>query len=455
MSGVSVTRRFAQHIAQSEPGNDQRAIANARAGVLDFLAAAFAGADDSGAGALWTAIDAEGGSPAVSVIGKERRAGVLDAALVNGYIGHALDNDDTLGTLRGHPSTVVLPALFAIAEARRASARQLLEAYVVGVEAAGKAGQAIGHLHYELGFHNTATLGTIGAAAAAAFLLKLDAAAVANAVGLAATQSGGLRSQFGSRGKPLHAGVAARAGLLAALLAEAGFEGSPDALDGPNGFLQAFGGGASDPETALKSWGSPWQIVSPGLKFKAYPCCSATHSTADVLLQWHAQYGLAAERIESVTISFPPGGDAALVVKEPKTGYDGRFSIEYVVAASLADGKLGIDTFAAAPIRPDIARLLQRVERRIDATAVPVSVDPAARFTDIELRTTDGTVLSHRATSSSGSGDLRTKFADAAGGDDRLAFIPDWIDSMETAQDLARLTGSFRQVGRPAKVGTT
>lgn len=451
MSGISVTRWFAQQIAESRPGNDEQAIAAARAGVLDFLAAAFAGADDSGAAALWEAVDAEGEAPSASVIGKQRRSGVLTAALVNGYIGHALDYDDTLGTLRGHPSTVVLPALFAIAESRQASARQLLEAYVVGVEAAGKAGQAIGHLHYELGFHNTATVGTIGAAAAAAFLLRLDEAATARAVGLAATQSSGLRSQFGSQGKPLHAGIAARAGLLAAKLAEAGFGGSLDALDGPNGFFRAFGGGASAPEAALQNWGSPWQIVAPGIKFKQYPCCSATHSTADVILQWVSQHDLSPERIASVTIRFPPGGDAALVVKEPNNGYDGRFSIEYVVAAGLVDGRLGVDTFAEAPIRPDIARLMQRVKRRYDETAIPVSVNPAARFTHIELTTADGTVLTHRATSSNGSGDLRAKFADATRHADGLRHIPDLIDAMTTAEDLARLTDSFRQVGFAAK----
>ena len=207
---TGVTRRLAAAIAQASPSRDADAIAAARRGILDFLAAAFAGASDSGYQKLLS-VSANDSRGKASVIGSSARASAQQAALLNGYAGHALDYDDVHSSVRGHPATVLLPALFALAQTRGSSALDLLDSYVVGVETMARLGLALGSRHYEQGFHNTATLGALGAAAAASYLLKLDAGAIENALGLAATQSAGLRLQFGSEAKPLHAGLAARA----------------------------------------------------------------------------------------------------------------------------------------------------------------------------------------------------------------------------------------------------
>lgn len=227
---ASLTARYAGLVAGSQPSPE--AIAAGRDGLLDFLACAFASANDPGTLKLWRTLAPAGGTGSVSLIGRAERTDAYTAALLNGYGGHALDYDDVHPSVRGHPGTVILPALLAAAEESLATAEAFLAAYVVGVEAMARLGLALGTRHYEAGFHATATLGTVGAAAAVAHLQQFDAGRTATALGIAATQSFGLRLQFGSEVKPLHAGLAARAGLLAARLAETDLSGAPGFLDG-------------------------------------------------------------------------------------------------------------------------------------------------------------------------------------------------------------------------------
>lgn len=442
---AGITRRLAVVITQASPSGDASAIAAARRGILDFLAAAFAGASDGGYRKLLK-VSAHDSRGEASVIGSAACVSARQAALLNGYAGHALDYDDVHSSVRGHPATVLLPALFALAQTRGSSALDLLDAYVVGVETMARLGLALGSRHYEQGFHNTATLGTLGAAAAASYLLKLDAAAVENALGLAATQSAGLRLQFGSEAKPLHAGLAARAGLFAAELAAAGLQGSPEALDGPVGFFAVFSGGAAQPERVLEAWGAPWQIAVPGLYFKPWACCTATHYAVHAALTLRDTYRLAPDDIGDVTVTFPPGGDTPLSRDLPSTGLEARFSVAYAVAAALTDGSPGIATFADVPVRDDLIALARRVVSRHDETAARASTDPATRFSTVEIVLRNGTVLSHKTDRLYSAEDLHAKFADATGQDERLAFIPAHIDTMRSTADLASLFNVFAQI---------
>ena len=262
-----LTPRFAERIAESCPGAE--AIAAARYGVLDFLAAALGGLDDGGYKKVKAALLPMAGAPVASVFGHPDRVDVQTAALLNGTLGHALDYDDVQAGVRGHPSTVILPALFTAAEREGSTAEAVLAAYAVGVEAMARLGRAMGSRHYETGFHNTATLGPVGAAAALGHLLGFAPEALANALGIAATQAAGLRLQFASEVKPLHAGLAARAGVLAVELARAGLAGNAAFLDGTLGFLAVLGLGGAAPERCVEGWGEPWEILSPGLGFKA------------------------------------------------------------------------------------------------------------------------------------------------------------------------------------------
>ena len=440
-----VTRRLAFAIAGAKPLDDAAALAAARDGVLDFLSASFAGADDAGYRKLLAVIGA-GSRGEAAAIGHPGSVNALDAALLNGYAGHALDYDDVHSSVRGHPSTVVLPVLFALAQTQRSSASELLAAYVVGVETMARLGLALGSRHYEQGFHNTATLGTLGAAGAASFLLKLDAAAIENALGLAATQSSGLRLQFGSEAKPLHAGQAARAGLLAAQLAAGGLQGSPAALDGPTGFFAVFGAGAAQPERVLEGWGAPWQIVTPGLYFKPWPCCTATHYAVHAALTLRQAHRLTPHDIDQVTVTFPPGGDTPLASRAPATGLEGRFSVEYALAAALTDGAAGVATFADVPVRADLAALATRVSRDHDETAPRASTDPATRFSTVAIRLKNGTVLSHKTDRLHSADDLQAKFADAVEHDAAFATLPAVVSTMESADDLALIFQAFAKI---------
>ncbi|WP_342240708.1 MmgE/PrpD family protein [Inquilinus sp. OTU3971] len=442
MGDPSITAEFVRLIRSSAPG--PAAVAAARDGVLDFLACAFGGVSDRAIAPLEAALGGEGGAAIASVIGRHGRVAPLTAALLNGALGHALDYDDVQRSVGGHPSTVILPALFALAEEQGDTAEALLDAYVVGVEAMARIGLALGRQHYEAGFHPTATLGPIGAAAATAFLAGLDDAGTARALSLAATQSAGLRLQFGSDAKPLHAGLAARAGLFATRLALAGFGAAEDAFDGPIGFLAVYGGEGTEPRLAIEGWGEPWQIVSPGLIFKRYACCSASHFAADAALALKAEHAIDPQAVVDATVTFARGGDAALTVRQPRTGLEGRFSVEYVVAAALQDGRLGLDLFADTPVRPELAALSARVERRIDPCAPPVSNDPATRFSTVELRLADGRVLSRRVDRPLPANDLAAKFRDAAGPAPAVAAVPEIVRSMRSRDDLAALFAAFR-----------
>ena len=314
MNAISfpLTYAFAEAIVTSNPTRDIPAMNAARTAIIDFLACAIAGAGDRTTGILAQAVGVEQPGEAI-LIGTSRRTDLLVAAVINAYAGHVLDYDDVHASVRGHPTTVIIPALLALAAERYFSAEQLIASYVVGLEAMARLGLSIGAKHYEKGFHATATLGPLGVAAAIAHLTRSPVDQTAVALGLAATQASGLRLQFGHDAKPYHAGMAARSGLLAARLADAGFGGAPDFLDNPVGFHSAYAFGAANLAALCENWGAPWQIVTPGLTLKAYPCCTASHPVAALGIDLHGE-GLAADAIERITFTYPPGADAALVV---------------------------------------------------------------------------------------------------------------------------------------------
>lgn len=388
---MTLTQTLAALIVGTWPSADARE--KARVGLLDFLAVTLpvtcGDIDDSGQKILrqvYQANDAQ------------------SRALRLGYAGHALDFDDFHPDFRGHPSTVILPALLALsAERQSINAERFLDAYVIGVEAAGHLGLAAGSLHYTLGFHNTATLGTIAAAAACARLVGADEQDTAVILGIAATQAAGLRAQFGSAVKPLHAGLAAQAAVSATLLTQAGFHGQADKV--LDGFFAAYCAGAQQTEKLTVGWGSPWRIVHPGLEFKPWPTCGGTHGAADAaraIRQAWLRRGKSIEalkqEVKRIEVSFPPGGDIAASVRQPTNGIEARFSLEYVIAASLLRETLPLTDFSQGGLDPEIAALAQSVTRHPDITAPPDERDPAARFHQVTIFLHNGETLQQRFT---------------------------------------------------------
>lgn len=309
----------------------------ARHCLLDFLGAALAGSRDPLAAILLAEIVRREDGREAGLIGHPERATRLTAALVNGAAGHALDFDDTHTMMGGHPSVPVLPALLALAEAERTDGRALLTGLVAGVELECRLGLLLGGGHYLAGFHSTGTLGTFGAAAACAHLLGLDEGQWLHALGLAGTQAAGLKSGFGTMAKPLHAGRAASAGLLSALLARGGFTGQPAILEIAQGFAATHASAA--PSVALLDHYAGRFLIRDTL-FKYHAACYLTHAAIEAALQLRQRHGLDPASIGAVEVRVAPTLLGVCNVQEPSTGLEGKFSLRVTAALAL----LGADT---------------------------------------------------------------------------------------------------------------
>ncbi|SQA99489.1 MmgE/PrpD family [Cedecea neteri] len=257
--------------------------------------------------------------------------------------------------------------------------------------------------HYTLGYHNTASLGTLAATAALARFTGATAEQTAMALGIAATQASGLRAQFGSAVKPLHAGLAAERAVRATQLALAGFDGKAEGV--LEAFLQIGSGSEALPEKLLHAWGQPWRIISPGLEFKPFATCAGTHSAAEacreIRRRWQASGRAAADllqSIERITVAFPPGGDIAASVRVPKNGIEARFSLEYAIAGMLIYNDLRMADFAEGDVNAEIMSLAEKVVRIPDDSAPSDAINPALRFHEVTLYLSHGETLRQRRT---------------------------------------------------------
>ncbi len=340
--------------------------AAARAAVQDTIGVALAGAGEPAARIVQRVLAADGGLGPCTVLGAGS-AGPSAAALANGTAAHALDFDDMCWVTLAHPSAPLVAAALAAGESADASGRALLDAYVVGFEVEAALGTVMNPTHYERGWHGTATIGTIGASAAAARVLGLDAETAARALSIAASEASGLKENFGTMVKPLQGGLAARNGVLAALLARDAFTASPRAIDGPQGFLVAMQSAGRDLAAAIDRLGRRWEIVEGGITVKLYPSCAATHPTIDTLLDLRREAEVDPAGVEAVEIDVDPVVPTVLIYDRPATGLEGKFSLPYCAAAALAFGRVGIDTFEPAAMRTAaVERLVPRVTMRAD-----------------------------------------------------------------------------------------
>ena len=377
---MKITQRLAEFVsATPSSAITPDAREQARRAFLDTLGVTLAGSREHASQKVAAMVRDQGGATDAAVFGHNFRAPAAEAALVNGTSAHALDFDDVSVSMTGHPSVPLLPAVLALAEKLGASGPEIVDAFVLGFEAECKLGRLIGAPHYALGWHPTSTFGTMGAAAACARLLRLDAERTQAALGIAASLASGVRQNFGSMTKPLHAGWAARNGVIAATLAGGGFTADAEALEGPGGFLRAASGAAESDPAPLNRLGDPWEIVSPGIGVKLYPCCYFTHTAIDAALQLRPSIGPDLEAIESIGVSLSPGTTMVLRKTLPRTGLEGKFSMEYCVAAALAGGAVALATFSdEAVARPDVTQLMSRVTVTEDRPPANVSVGGTA-----------------------------------------------------------------------------
>jgi 2-methylcitrate dehydratase PrpD len=287
------------------------------------------------------------------------------AALANGTAAHALDFDDVSFRMMGHPSVALVPAILAVGEVLSASGKDCLLSYVAGLEVAAKVGAALGGNSYMLGWHHTSTMGALGATASCGKLLGLDEEQMAYALGISCSLANGLRANFGTMTKPLHAGMAAMNGVMAAQLAARGFTSNPDALYGENGFARAFSDDQEKAEELLSTLGEPYELIEPGLSYKPYPCCRGPQGAIDAALVAREEAlsggGIDAAGIEGVECRVPAWLRSVLTYHEPRTGTEGKFSLEFCVTSALLEGKVGVGQFRdevvlSAPVVETIAR---------------------------------------------------------------------------------------------------
>jgi 2-methylcitrate dehydratase PrpD len=385
---MSLTRELGRFVATVSFANlPERAVATAKLGFTDCAATMIAGAREEAPLLLRRALaPAEG--PATLTFGGEHCA-PAEAAWINGTAGHALDYDDV--ALRGHPSTVLVPAILAEGEARDASGHDMIAAYVAGYEVwAELAGRDPGQ-HHRKGWHPTGIFGAIGAAAACAALRRLDGERAARALALAASQSGGLLANFGTMTKPFHAGRAAYAGLVSARLAELGFTASLDALEHPQGFLAAVSpAGEADRETPPQRLGTAWKIVEEGLGIKKYPACYCTHRPLDAMLDLLARHPLQPSDIERITVSLSDTHALILRNHRPQTGLEAKFSIEFAMAAAVVARHAGLAEYTDAFVRrPEIQQLMQHVRIATNRDYDPL-LPGAARFDQVTVELKGG-----------------------------------------------------------------
>ena len=445
------TQRLAQFVTDTRIDDiPPEALDRARDAITDTIGCAMAGTLEpvGELAAAW--VQHTGARAQAAGWGRSLRSSPAEAAFANGIASHALDFDDSLPSLRGHPSATMVPAALAVAEVSGASGVGVLAAYTVGLEVAGKLGRAVGAGHYFHGWHSTATVGVFSSTAVAARRWNLSAAQLQTAWGIAASQTSGLVRNFGTMTKPFHAGHAARTGVLSAWMAQHGFTANNAILDG-EGFLSTYGRGDGEALAALlDELGNPWEILNPGIYVKRWPCCYCNHRPVGGILQLIEEHAIRADEVEAVEIGFVRGSDDALGGPNPQTGLEGKFSMEYVAAATLLDRKLTLETFTDPMVqRPEARALTAKVRRyRVDDEKLYSS---KIGYTDVAITTKRGR-FSIRAERVSGSPqwpmtapERKEKFMDCASrvlGVRGASTLHDFLERFASLPDVAALTAA-------------
>lgn len=383
---MEVTKRFAEFVVETRldavPAEERRL---AGVAMLDGLGVAMAATVEPPGQMIVEYVRELGGNPQASVIGGGFKTNAAGAAWANGTLAHCLDFDDVGGF--GHPTVVLLPAILAVAEKLGRNGRDAVEAYVTGFEVAANLaqGNTRGGLDQVRGFHSTAVYGHVAAAAASARLLGLDVEQTQRAFGIAASSCAGLLANLGYHVKPLHAGQAGRNGVIAAELAARGWTGAPDIIERPVGWAYGFFGDQFDAEKATAGLGTQWRLPD-SLGIKKYPCCYYVHAAVDALLGIVRDNGVGFEDVASAELEVP----ALLPFFHPRpvTGFQGKFSYEYNLAAALLDHQVVQESFSdAKATSPGMVEALRRarvVERPEKFTS------PTHRPAHVTLRTTAG-----------------------------------------------------------------
>lgn len=356
-----ITEKLARFVAETRAGDIPRpALEIAKQGVTDLVGVTLAGSTSEIAAKMRTFAAAMSGKPEATILAADLSTSAYFAAMVNGTVGHALDYDDGGGF--GHASVVLGPTVLGVGESIGASGANILAAYVIGFEVATRLFSAVGSSHYRQGWHSTATFGSFAAAAAAAWLFGLTADQVRMALGIAGSLAGGLRQNFGTMTKPLHAGNAAANGIMAAQLAHGGYTADVNIIEGPGGFATVFGHPDQvNWEQVSQDLGSFYSITAQDhrrLAFKLYPACGDTHAGIEAALHLRKEHRITPEAIAGIELGVNPRQKLVLVYHRPRTPLEAKFSLEYTVARALVSGEVRLKHFTNEAIDEPVVREL-------------------------------------------------------------------------------------------------
>jgi 2-methylcitrate dehydratase PrpD len=367
IDAVTLTKTLCAHLATARFGDlSEAARHEARRGLLDWIGCALAGSSHSTITTLLGVLQETSGKPTTTVLGRKLKLGLLDAPLANGQMGHVLDYDDThMGGVVLHTSSPVLAALLALAERTSVSGEQFMLAYAIGFEAGVRAGRTAPG-HHKGGWHLTGTLGSLAAGVAAGKLIGLDAQRLTYAMGIAATQAGGMQQNRGTMCKSLHAGKAAANGVLAALLAERGFDSTQEIIEGKRGFARIYSDTA-EPEALTAGLGDRWLIESNG--HKPYACGVVLHPLIDALIAIRNRDRINPAAVGEVVLRVHPLVLSITGVVEPSTGLQSKFSTLHSAAVALIDGAAGTAQYTdARATDPAVAALRRKIKPVADET---------------------------------------------------------------------------------------
>jgi 2-methylcitrate dehydratase PrpD len=371
----TLTKTLCGHLAAARFGDlSAAAINEARRGVLDWIGCALAGSGHKTVTTLLAVLQEISGRPQATVFGRGLKLGLLDAPLANGQMGHVLDYDDThMGGVVLHTSSPVLAALFALAERATVSGADFMLAYAVGFEAGVRSGRTAPG-HHKGGWHLTGTLGTIAAGAACGKLLKLDRQRLTHTLGIAATQAAGMQQNRGTMGKSFHAGKAAANGVLAALLAERGFDSTQEIIEGKRGFARIYSDVAAPEQLTAgldrgfaQGSANGWVIESNG--HKPYACGVVLHPLIDAVIALRNREAIDPAAVSEIALRVHPLVLSITGVVEPSTGLQSKFSTVHAAAVALLDGAAGVAQYSDAKAAdPAVAALRRKVKAVADET---------------------------------------------------------------------------------------
>ena len=371
---TDLTKIFSDFVSQATLQNfNDEMIFFSKMSMIDWCGVAYAAKEEPVSKIVTKLIEEEQTKGHSKLISNGKEVSAKSAALVNGTIGHALDYDDTHFLFTGHPTASAFPTSLALGEELGSSIDEMMLAYMCGVEISTRLGHILGYSHYNKGFHQTATSGAFGATLVASKLLKLNAKQIENALGIVSTRASGLKSQFGTMGKPFHAGIAASNGIEAAKLSKLGFVSCENGIECNQGFLKTHAWDETIPEAAISGLGK--DFLFPEIKYKFHACCHGLHAFLEALDELKTKNNFNPDSIEKISIQTQPSWLQVCNIDSPKTGLEAKFSYRLTAAMSLH----GVDTGRLDSYNDEIC-----FDEKIVKTRDKVEVIPNNQMTNTE-----------------------------------------------------------------------